>query len=384
MIDESNLIPDVGDTLSNAECTHAKETTDDQVADAVVQSAVKEEPQTISSKVFLQTEKYPADAVSVFGVSLLGRVHETYDDSCQDYHLFSDLGDGWHLYIVSDGAGSAVASDRGARWNCIITEYLIKGLLERNDWQSRLSLPSELEWYQAFYAVCRKVKANILEKVDMLDEHRLPKDFNATLLVLLVTPYGMLSGHIGDGRMGYRAEDGSWHSLITPHKGEEANQTIFMMNSWDAIRLPILTMSDVSVPETRVVPGRPTAVAVLSDGCENFSWNCTQYDNQTGIYEDRNTPFDSFWVPLIDTILTSRPDERMETFIQFVDTKTDACKLEQDDRSLMLGIYVLSDADVEMKETIVPVDASSTEEEEGEQTQLNTIMEPDEDQNSTY
>ena len=75
---------------------------------------------------YLQTKQYMEDGTIVYGVTLQGRIHKQLSECCQDYHLFSNLGDAWHLYIVSDGAGSAKASDRGSRWNCVIAEYLIR------------------------------------------------------------------------------------------------------------------------------------------------------------------------------------------------------------------------------------------------------------------
>lgn len=95
--------------------------------------------------------------------------------------FFSDLGEDWHLYIVSDGAGPAKASERGSRWNCIIGEYLLKGMVERTGWKKNSELPSEIEWYQEFYAICRKIKSVIEERVATLDEPIQPKDCNATL-----------------------------------------------------------------------------------------------------------------------------------------------------------------------------------------------------------
>ncbi len=291
----------------------------------------------LSPEVFLKTY-YKADRNVCLGVSLLGRKHKEMEVVCQDYHLFSDLGEGWELYAVSDGAGSAKAADRGARWNCIITEYLIKGMLERNDWKQRDALPSELEWYQEFVMVCRMVKSTIADRVEMLDEPIVSKDCNATLLVVMVTPKGILAGHIGDGRMGYKDLQGHWHSMMVPHKGQEANQTIFMMNQWDAISIPTLRMNNVSVPEVRVISEVPQAVVLLSDGCENFCWNCLQKNDETGMLEDRNSPFEGFWNPLL-AVLAETPDETLDAFINFVDHGSEECEKEQDDRTLMLGLY---------------------------------------------
>lgn len=281
----------------------------------------------------------------VCGVSLLGRDHQLHNEKCQDYHLFSDMGDGWHLYIVSDGAGSAVASDRGSRWNCVIAEYLIKGLIERNGWKMREELPTELEWFQEFYAICRKTKVTIEERVEMLDEQLKPKDFNATLLVLIVTPRGMLSGHIGDGRMGYKSSDGNWYSLITPHKGDEANQTIFLMNNWDGISIPTLKLSNVSVPEVRIIIDKPQNVVVMTDGCENFSWNCLQYSEKFEKFMDVNTPFPGFLDPLIQGVNKCSEENRSYDFVLFIDRSTEECKNELDDRTLMLGIYNCNQSD---------------------------------------
>ena len=279
------------------------------------------------------------DKTIICGVSLQGRIHQQLDEGCQDFHLFSDLGDGWHLYIVSDGAGSAKASARGSRWNCITAEYLIRGLLERVDWKNREELPSELEWYQEFYAICRKVKRTIEDRTESLDEELTPKDFNATLLVLIVSPLGMLTAHVGDGRMGYKNADDEWQSLMTPHKGEEVNQTIFIMNNWDGITIPTLKMGGVSVPEVRIVKDCPKAVVILSDGCENFSWNCLQMNDETERLEDKNTPFPEFWDPIIMSVCESSEESRMADFTSFIDSSTEECRNEQDDRSLILGIY---------------------------------------------
>lgn len=291
------------------------------------------------SKIFLKTDETIPNGGIVLGVSFLGRSHLEENTVCQDFHLFSDLNDGWHLYVVSDGAGSACASDRGSRWNCLITERLIKGMLDRNDWKFRNQLPTELEWYQEFYAICRQVKYLITDKVDSLDEPRVPKDFNATLLVLIVTPMGMMTGHIGDGRMGFLDNNSIWHSIMTPHKGEEANQTIFVMNKWDSIFIPTKKMSGVSIPETRVIKEIPQAVVVLTDGCENFSWECLQENEKTGRLEDINVPFSGFWNPCIKMLLDTNRETRFETFANFIDCNTDECKLEQDDRTVILGIY---------------------------------------------
>lgn len=290
------------------------------------------------SVIFMETEAITTD-YSVFGVTFLGRQHQVKGERCQDFHLFSDLGDGWHLYIVSDGAGSAKASHRGAKINCEVTTHLIGKMIDKLCWKTCKELPTAIEWQMEFTAVCRMLRDFVVEKTETLDEPIESRDFNATLLVLIVTPQIMLAGHIGDGRIGYRDKDGEWHSLITPHKGEEQNQTIFVMNPWDKVRVPALKMSGVFVPETNIIVDKPQCVTLLSDGCENFSWNCLQSDMETGYYCDINTPFPGFWEPLLKTIETGSEEPTIKRFITFVDRNTQACRDEEDDRSMLIGIY---------------------------------------------
>lgn len=304
-----------------------------------------EETDYIPSKVAIKTDYRIDDHAHALGVTFLGRQHQEYKEVCQDYHLFEDLGDGWHLYIVSDGAGSAKASDRGARTNCDITALLLKTVIEKLGWKLKESLPTEADWHMEFYAVCRKLKEFIEEKVSMLDEPVIPKDFNATLLVLVVTPLGILSGHIGDGRMGYKGIDSLWHSIITPHKGDEPNQTVFMLNNWDKICIPSFKMSGVSVPETAVICEKPQVVVILSDGCENFCWECIALNEDTGRYEDRNRPFVGFWEPL-EKLLRESKDNLFDDFAKFVDSSSDASRYESDDRTLMVGLYCNDDTTV--------------------------------------
>ena len=41
----------------------------------------------------------------------------------------------------------------------------------------------------------------------------------------------------------------------------------------------------------------------------------------------------------LEEIRDTTEDKRFETFTNFIDSNTDECKLEQDDRTVILGIY---------------------------------------------
>lgn len=187
-----------------------------------------------------------------------------------------------------------------------------------------------------FNNLCNAVRQLTIEKIESLDELVKPKDFNATFMLMIVAPDGMLCGHIGDGRMGYMDFNGKWHSIITPHKGDEPNQTVFMMNEWNRIRIPKLKMSGVYVPEAIVVRDKPKAVALITDGCENSSWNCTQFDSEIERYVDVNTPFEPFWNTFIEMF---KDDTSYNSMVDYVDNSSEPCLLEEDDRTLILGVY---------------------------------------------
>jgi hypothetical protein len=164
------------------------------------------------------------------------------------------------------------------------------------------------------------------------------KSLNATAIVVIHTPVGILATHIGDGRAGYKNEKGEWKALITPHKGEEANQTIFIQSEfWN---FPDYKMSGILVPESVVVTETPFAFTLLSDGCENTAWQCTGIDPDTKL-PFPNKPFQGFFNPLYDNLQSFRKDkvaekERAEKWGNFL--ASDTFKRETDDKTMILGV----------------------------------------------
>lgn len=289
--------------------------------------------------------QFRTDSGWVLGGSLLGRSHSINNSPCQDYHLYEDLGDGWNVFIVSDGAGSAKESHRGSKMSCSFMLKAIRKLVQKMPWKERQILPNNLEWYIEFSNLCRGIKSLMEEQIESLDEPVSIKDFNATMMVLVVSPMGMLVGHIGDGRMGYEDSNGNWQSLITPHKGEEANSTVFLMNKWDKPRIPSPKMSGKYIPETSVEPSCPTRIVLMTDGCENFSWECVAYDEEKEQYVDRNHPFEDFLNPLFEQLDKMEGDEQYNLFLSFLNSNSEACISEQDDRTMLICEYGLQRKD---------------------------------------
>ncbi len=318
----------------------------------------------------------------IVGFSIQGRSHISGGTPCEDYHAYKELAPGWKLLITSDGAGSARESARGSKANCDLAVRLVSQLVAQKQWVEKNYMPTELEWFaemRNLFAVMQHLiiasaakqadayKAGKEEELKALEEQiakttddiKLAKlkvkksdiekdiekplearDFNATIILMLLTPQGMLTAHIGDGRMGYKAQDGSWKALMTPHKGDEASATVFIPNNWNDQRcVPAFTMSDVYLPDVRVVHELPQAVVLMSDGCENITWSCYAQDKETGRYYDPNLPFAGFFEPLLEEMNSAADkDARAERLIEIINVGTRAGKQEHDDRTMLFGV----------------------------------------------
>lgn len=318
----------------------------------------------------------------VVGFSIQGRSHITGGTPCEDYHAYKELAPGWKLLITSDGAGSARESARGSKANCELATRLVSQLVEQKKWIENNYMPTELEWFaemRNLFAVMQHIiiataakqadaykvgkEAELKEIIEKIASTKNPqkaaklnikkadiekdiakpleaRDFNATIILMLLTPNGMLTAHIGDGRMGYKAQDGSWKSLMTPHKGDEASSTVFIPNNWnDQYCVPAFTMSDVYLPDVRVVHELPKAFVLMSDGCENITWSCYARDEESGRYYDPNLPFAGFFEPLLEEMNAAADTEaRANRLIDIINVGTRAGKSEHDDRTMLFGV----------------------------------------------
>lgn len=288
---------------------------------------------------FIRQQTYIKSNDSIFlGVSLRGRSHIESNTECQDYHLCQELSDGWSILVVSDGAGSAKHAERGSKANCTISMKLLSDMIAKNKWIENSVLPSELDWHIEFRTICEKTRQIYQNKVEEMNDESIVTDFNATLLICVITPNGILSGHIGDGRMGYLSNIGEWKNLMTPHKGEEGNQTLFLQNNWDKPHVPALKVSNVYVPETRVVREIPKVVVLISDGCERSCWECSILDTTLGKYIDVNRPHPEFMNPLIESIAEEVDSNRIKLFIDIIDKGTKSCQTERDDKTMLIAM----------------------------------------------
>ncbi|MDR2652573.1 MAG: protein phosphatase 2C domain-containing protein, partial [Prevotellaceae bacterium] len=278
----------------------------------------------------------------VVGASVVGNGHISTNLPCQDSHKYEYLGESWGIAVTSDGAGSAQNSHIGSKIVAERAVFHFKDLITRRNWIKKNELPTETEWSQICFATLKRVR-NDMEMFAKQKNIEL-KSLYATAIVVIHTPDGILATHIGDGRAGYKNEKGEWKALIIPHKGEEANQTIFVPSDfWD---IPAYKMSGVLVPESVVVTEKPFAFTLMSDGCENTAWLYNQQNETTSKFFDPNKPFPNFFKPLCDTLQSFRNDkvdekERAEKWGNFIESGNPSFIKETDDKTMILGVVYM-------------------------------------------
>lgn len=288
----------------------------------------------------LQTEKFAIENNEwiIVGASVIGRGHIESNMPCQDSNSYVSLGNGWGIAITSDGAGSAKHSHVGSKIVVTRAKFYFEQLIISSSWYKNNILPDDITWSKAAFKALKAIRDD-MQKFAEEKQVKL-ESFAATVIVVIHNPMGLLVAHIGDGRAGYQDKSGIWHSLITPHKGEEANQTIFITS--DFWNIPFYEMSGVSVPETRVIRESVKSFVLMSDGCEHTSWNCNLYDADKGIYYDPNTPHVAFFNPLIETLKEHRKEQlpfidRSEKWSNYLDKGNKSFIKEADDKTMILG-----------------------------------------------
>lgn len=323
---------------SNEDKTSYSITKEELFEDDTITDSLNESGESINLKDIRVITDESLDNGYVLGVSILGRSHKEKQVPCQDFHMFRDCGNGWHVFVLSDGAGSAKLSEFGSQKTCQTVLNYVCELISEKQWNEKNYEPTELEWYIEIRSIFEKTKLYFRDIANMSD-FATEKDYSSTIMVCVKTPSMLLSAHIGDGRMGYRDEDCLWHSLIVPHKGEEANQTIFLQNSWTVPSVPALKIRGSYVPETRIVHDTASCVVLMSDGCEMAAWECVIWNSELGKYEDLNNPYPRFLDPLVNTLEDTPREEKILALKEIMDCGTEACRKERDDKTILIGIY---------------------------------------------
>ena len=283
---------------------------------------------------------YDDGNVSVIGASVIGKGHISSNMPCQDSCTYINLGHGWGIAVTSDGAGSAKNSETGSK---IVSTRAVEHFskeLEHIGWIENNHIPSESEWSNLSYNLIKQVMNDVKNFANMKAVEL--QALNATIITVIHTPFGLLVCHVGDGRAGYKNRTGEWKPIIVPHKGDEANQTVFITSDiWGERPMKI---SGVDIPECRVIKDQVEAFTLMSDGCESTSWQYNQLNEATGMYYDPNLPYPKFFNPLLSELKDMHEhdtdvEERLDKWTDFL-KEGDNFKKETDDKTMIIGLIV--------------------------------------------
>ncbi len=273
--------------------------------------------------------------------SVAGKLHVDSEPQipCQDSNTYRELGKGWGIAVVCDGAGSKKFSHYGSRFVADNAAKEFGEIVEASDWFMNGCLPSDDDWR----GIVKKILTQIRSELEAFSqtEHAIDVSLlSCTVIVVVHSPFGILASHVGDGRAAFCNESNQWKSMMKPHKGEEANQTVF------------ITSIDGSEPdnyiESAVFRERPAAFTLMSDGCESHSFEVNIFDEALGKYVDPNRPYEKFFQPLISTLKgfyrsNAAPEEIGRKWENFIRAGNEKLRNEPDDKTMILGVMVKTD-----------------------------------------
>ncbi|BDS10026.1 PP2C family serine/threonine-protein phosphatase [Aureispira anguillae] len=269
--------------------------------------------------------------------SVIGNGHILMNLPCQDSCAHQRINDTWGVAVVADGAGSAAHSDIGSDFVARNMAHCLEEIVKREEWKTADRLPTEEVWRTEALKALQIVRQR-LEQFATAKEHKIP-DLACTVLAILYAPFGILTTHIGDGRAAYSVEEGKWEALIEPFRGSEVNETVFITsNIWTTEGVDLYIQSGI-------VKGDIRAFALLSDGCENGSFEVNVWDEENEKYHDPNRPYNKFFEPNLRGMLQLKKENKPQEEINqiwgsFLTEGSKQFKHETDDKTMILGVAV--------------------------------------------
>lgn len=231
------------------------------------------------------------------------------------------------VLLVCDGAGSLRHSKEGADFVVKhlgekFREFIQSGeVLTKDSWPTRVRA--------LFLDVVQALKSK--SQADRLNY----AEFGCTCIVVFAGPDFVACAHVGDGRAGYLDPSGHWLPLMTPHKGELANSTVFM------------TMLDSSTVDQLVrvnfIPARTRAVVALSDGPEDVCWQVASFNPSGQKVVDPNQPSNEFLGKIANQLAAAVakqvPQEDLDRLWQkFLTEGSPKLKAQVDDKTMLLAL----------------------------------------------
>jgi len=269
--------------------------------------------------------------------SVIGNGHVLMNLPCQDSCDHQKVNDTWGVAVVADGAGSAAKSEIGSDFVARNMAHCLEEVIKQKEWNDLESLPTEEEWRVEGLKALQLVRQR-LEQFAKAKELNIP-DLACTVVAVLYSPFCILTAHIGDGRAAYSVEPGEWDALIEPFRGSEVNATVFITsNIWTTDGAELYM-------KTGMVKGDIRAFAVMSDGCENGSFEVNVWDEENQKYHDPNRPYNKFFEPNLKGMLQLQKEQKPQEEINkiwagFLTNGSKQFKHETDDKTMILGVLV--------------------------------------------
>jgi hypothetical protein len=221
------------------------------------------------------------------GASVIGKMHILNGIPCQDAHYVGALSNRWQIAVVSDGAGSYENSHYGSALITSTIASILGPKLKRYKWYRKGSLPNNKVWNKIALEAFNDLYAHLEEYADVqgFPFHSL----GATVNLIVFSEKGCLSAHIGDGRAAIQLKSGHWEAAMTPFKGDQVGETVFLTSpyTWHA--------PDECI-QTSVIRKPIRGVAIMSDGMENYCFRCNApISENEDLWMDYNEPFKPFF-----------------------------------------------------------------------------------------
>ncbi len=270
--------------------------------------------------------------------SVQGKGHIEENIPCQDFcKIFHHTS--YTICVVSDGAGSCEKSDIGSKKATEFANTYFPKLIEEKKWHKPHAKIKTKDWHKAAIKGLKAIRDD-LERVSTSEGCDI-KELSCTLIILIHLKEKLLITHIGDGRAGYCNTKDEWKAMMKPYKGGYSNETVFITsNIWgDKEKLNHYV-------ESRVCSEKIKAFCLLSDGCENASFECYKVNSETSVPEDLNKPFKDFFHENINNNIPKlvkagkKPEELNEIWKSFLANGNDTLKNESDDKTMILAVKI--------------------------------------------
>jgi len=267
--------------------------------------------------------------------SVIGNSHTLDSKPCQD-HCRVEHYEGFSIAVVCDGAGSCVHSDIGSKATTELAVYRFQEAISDLAWDGEKERPTLEGWKE----VAKKTLLDVRNDLEEFASHEGLefKSLSCTVIVAIRLMDALLLTHIGDGRAGYCNANDEWFPLMTPFRGKEANETVFITSDiWDAGVLDTYLESVLIQEEIK-------AFCLLTDGCEKASFECNLFDSEKGTFYDPNRPYKEFFHKNVTTNLPAfwslgmTQMEINQRWAEFLTSGNARLKMEPDDKTMVLAV----------------------------------------------